>query len=41
MIMKLGTGMKRYLFYTVAPKQIVTSPLFRNDDVITCSLAEV
>ena len=39
MIMKFGTGMKLDVFYTMLTKGFVTSLLLRNDDVITCILA--
>ena len=34
-IRKLGTGMKLDVFYIMAPKNIVTSLLLRNYDIIT------
>ena len=40
MIMKLDTGNKFDVFYTVVTKKFVTSILLRNYDVITCILAD-
>ena len=40
MIMKLGTGIKLDVFYTMVTKQLVTSLLLSNYDVITCILAD-
>ena len=40
MIMKLGTGIKLDVFYTVVTKTFVTSLLLRNYDVITCILTD-
>ena len=39
MIMKFGTDVKLNVFYTMAAKKFVTSPLLRHFDVITCILA--
>ena len=39
MIMKFGTGVKLYVFYTMVKKS-VTSLLLRHYDVITCILAD-
>ena len=36
MIMKFGTGIKLYVFYTMLTKKFVTSLLLRNYDAITC-----
>ena len=38
MIIKLNTGVKLDVFYTVVTKQFVTSLLLRHNDVITCIL---
>ena len=40
MIMKFGTGMKIYVFYTMVAKKLVTSLLLRNYDVINCISAD-
>ena len=40
MIMKFGTGINLDVFYTKVTKQLVTSLLLRNYDVITCILAD-
>ena len=40
MIMKLSTGMKLDVSYTVVTKKFVTSLQLRNYDVITCILAD-
>ena len=40
MIMKLGTGIKLDVFYTVVTKKFLTSLLLRNCDVITSILAD-
>ena len=40
MIMKLGTGVKLGVFYTMVTKEFVTSLLSRHYDVITCILAD-
>ena len=40
MIMKLGTGIKLDVFYTMVAKRFVTSLLLRYYDVITCMLAD-
>ena len=40
MIMKFGTGVKLDVFYTMVTKKVVTSPLLRHYDVITCILAD-
>ena len=39
MIMKLGTGIKLDVLYTMVTKTFVTPLLLRNYDVITCILA--
>ena len=41
MIMKFGTDVKLYVFYTTATKEIVTLILLRHYDVITCILGDV
>ena len=38
MIMKLGTGVKLDVFFTLVAKNFVTSLLLRHYDVITCIL---
>ena len=40
MIMKLGTGIKLDVFYTMVAKTFVTSLLLHNYDVITCILTD-
>ena len=40
MIMKFGTSIKLYVFYTMVTKNFVTSLLLRNYDVITCILVD-
>ena len=39
-IMKCGTGIKLNVFYTLVTKNLVTSLLLHNYDVITCILAD-
>ena len=39
-IMKFGTGIKLDVFYTMVTKNVVTSLLLRNYDVITCILVD-
>ena len=39
MIMRFGTGIKLYVFYTMVTKKFVMSLLICNYDVITCILA--
>ena len=40
MIMKLGTGMRLDVFYTMVTKTFVTTPLSRRYDVVTDFLAD-
>ena len=40
MILKVGTGIKLDVFYTMVTKKFVTSLLLRNYDVITCNLPD-
>ena len=40
MVMKLSTGVKLDVFYTMVTKEFVTLLLFRHYDVITCILAD-
>ena len=40
MIMKIGTGVKLDVFYTMVTKRFVTSLLLRHYDVITCILGD-
>ena len=40
MIMKFGTGIKLDVFYTMVTKNLATSLLLRNYDIITCILAD-
>ena len=40
MIMKLGTGVKLVVCYTMVTKEFVTSLLLRHYDVLTCILAD-
>ena len=39
-VMKLGTGIKLDVFYTMVTKEFVTSLLLHNYDVITCILVD-
>ena len=40
MTVKFGTGIKLAVFYTMLTKKFVMSLLLRNDDVISCILAD-
>ena len=40
MIMKVGTGVKLNVFYTMVTKKFVTTLLLRHYDVVTCILAD-